>query len=99
VQISALLNQGVDRFWSAVSEFKALQLKNGRFSMRRQQQALSWMWERINVGLKHQFRAQPRVQALLPELTQQVAVGALAASTAARQLLSAYQAPGDLKSS
>jgi LAO/AO transport system kinase len=99
VQISALLNQGVDRFWSVVSDFKALQLKNGRFAIRRQQQALSWMWERINVGLKHQFRAQPRVQALLPELTQQVAVGALAASTAARQLLSAYQAPGDLKSS
>ena len=99
VQISALLNQGVDRFWSVVGEFKALQLKNGRFGIRRQQQALSWMWERINVGLKHQFRAQPRVQALLPELTQQVAVGALAASTAARQLLSAYQAPGDLKSS
>jgi LAO/AO transport system kinase len=99
VQISALLNQGVDRFWSVVSDFKTLQLKNGRFAIRRQQQALSWMWERINVGLKHQFRAQPRVQALLPELTQQVAVGALAASTAARQLLSAYQAPGDLKSS
>lgn len=99
VQISALLNQGVDRFWSAVGEFKALQLKNGRFGIRRQQQALSWMWERIDSGLKHQFRAQPRVQALLPELTEQVAAGALAASTAARQLLSAYQAPGDLKSS
>ena len=99
VQISALLNQGVDSFWSAVSEFKALQLKNGRFGIRRQQQALSWMWERIDAGLKHTFRAQPRVQALLPELSQQVAAGQLAASTAARQLLSAYQAPGDLKSS
>jgi LAO/AO transport system kinase len=99
VQISALLNQGVDRFWSAVSEFKALQLKNGRFGMRRQQQALSWMWERIDAGLKHTFRAQPRVQAMLPELSQQVAAGQLAASTAARQLLGAYQAPGDLKSS
>ena len=99
VQISALLNQGVDRFWSVVSEFKALQLKNGRFGIRRQQQALSWMWERIDAGLKHTFRAQPRVQALLPELSQQVAAGQLAASTAARQLLGAYQAPGDLKSS
>jgi LAO/AO transport system kinase len=39
------------------------------------------------------------VQALLPELSQQVAAGQLAASTAARQLLGAYQAPGDLKSS
>lgn len=94
VKISALLGQGVDTFWAAVSEFKGLQVNNGRFGMRRQQQALSWMWERIDAGLKQTFRAQPRVQALLPELSQQVGAGQLAASTAARQLLSAYQAQG-----
>jgi LAO/AO transport system kinase len=92
VKISALLGQGVDAFWAAVSEFKGLQVNNGRFGMRRQQQALSWMWERIDAGLKQTFRAQPRVQALLPDLSQQVGAGQLAASTAARQLLSAYQA-------
>jgi LAO/AO transport system kinase len=52
------------------------------------------MWERIDAGLKHNFRAQPGVQTLLPQLSQQVAAGQLAASTAARQLLSAYQALG-----
>ena len=90
VQLSALLNQGVDNFWTAVSEFKDLQTRNGRFALRRQNQALSWMWERIDAGLKQNFRTQARVQALLPELSQQVAAGQLAASTAARQLLSAY---------
>jgi LAO/AO transport system kinase len=94
VKISALLGQGVDAFWAAVSEFKGLQVNNGRFGMRRQQQALSWMWERIDAGLKQTFRTQPRVQALLPDLSQQVGAGQLAASTAARQLLSAYQAQG-----
>ncbi len=94
VKISALLGQGVDAFWTAVSEFKGLQVNNGRFGVRRQQQALSWMWERIDTGLKQTFRAQPRVQALLPDLSQQVGAGQLAASTAARQLLSAYQAQG-----
>jgi LAO/AO transport system kinase len=94
VKISALLGQGVDAFWTAVSEFKGLQVNNGRFGLRRQQQALAWMWERIDAGLKQTFRAQPRVQALLPDLSQQVGAGQLAASTAARQLLSAYQAQG-----
>ena len=94
VKISALLGQGVDAFWTAVSEFKGLQVNNGRFGIRRQQQALAWMWERIDAGLKQTFRAQPRVQALLPDLSQQVGAGQLAASTAARQLLSAYQAQG-----
>ena len=91
VQLSALLGQGVDSFWAAVSEFKSLQTRNGRWASRRQHQALSWMWERIDAGLKHNFRSQPRVQTLLPQLSQQVAAGQLAASTAARQLLSAYE--------
>jgi LAO/AO transport system kinase len=92
VQLSALLGQGVDAFWTAVGEFQTIQKQNGRFAERRQNQALSWMWERIDAGLKQNFRAQPRVQTLLPQLSQQVAAGQLAASTASRQLLSAYQA-------
>jgi LAO/AO transport system kinase len=92
VQLSALLGQGVDAFWAAVGEFQTIQKQNGRFTERRQNQALSWMWERIDAGLKQNFRAQPRVQILLPQLSQQVAAGQLAASTASRQLLSAYQA-------
>jgi LAO/AO transport system kinase len=91
VQLSALLGQGVDAFWAAVGEFKQIQKQNGRFLERRQNQALSWMWERIDAGLKQNFRSQPRVQTLLPQLSQQVAAGQLAASTASRQLLSAYE--------
>jgi len=94
VQLSALLNQGVDAFWAVVGEFQTLQTQHGGFMDRRQHQALSWMWERIDAGLKHNFRAQPRVKTLLPQLSQQVASGQLAASTAARQLLGAYQAQG-----
>jgi LAO/AO transport system kinase len=94
VQLSALLGQGVDAFWAAVGEFQTIQKQNSRFAERRQNQALSWMWERIDAGLKQNFRAQPRVQTLLPQLSQQVAAGQLAASTASRQLLSAYQAQG-----
>jgi LAO/AO transport system kinase len=91
VQLSALLNQGVDAFWASVRDFQTLQYRNDRFTERRQNQALSWMWERIDAGLKQNFRAQARVQTLLPQLSQHVATGQLAASTAARQLLGAYE--------
>jgi LAO/AO transport system kinase len=94
VKISALLGQGVDAFWDAVSEFKQLQTTNGKFAQRRERQALAWMWERIEAGLKQTFRAQPRVQALLPTLSERVRDGQVAASTAARQLLDAYRAAG-----
>ncbi len=90
VKISALLGQGVDAFWAAVSEFKTLQTANGKFALRREKQALAWMWERIEAGLRQSFRAQPRVKELLPSLSQQVSQGQVAASTAARQLLGAY---------
>ena len=91
IQISALLGQGVDGLWAAVLEFKALQTANGRFASRRQSQALAWMWERIDAGLKQRFKAQPEVAALLPQLSEDVRAGRLPASTAARMLLEAGQ--------
>jgi LAO/AO transport system kinase len=94
VQISALLNQGVDTFWQRVLQFKCLQEANHKLASRRQNQAQAWMWERIDAGLKQNFRAQASVQALLPELMQKVTTGQVPASTAARQLLAAYQATG-----
>ncbi|HEX7008487.1 MAG TPA: methylmalonyl Co-A mutase-associated GTPase MeaB [Phycisphaeraceae bacterium] len=88
-QLSALLGQGVDRFWDTVQEFRNVQTANGQLVARRQHQALAWMWERIDAGLKQAFRQDPQVRALLPSLLKQVEQGRLAASTAARQLLAA----------
>ena len=92
LRISALLGQGVDAFWAAVQQFQQSQAARGRLEQRRQQQALAWMWERIDAGLKQRFREQDRVKALLPQLMAQVGAGQLPASTAARQLLNAYEA-------
>ena len=91
VQLSALLGQGVERFWAAVTEFRSLQTASGKLAARREQQAQAWMWERIDAGLKHAFRAHPQVRRLLPQLGAEVTTGRLAASTAARQLLQAYE--------
>ncbi len=85
--LSALNGQGVDAFWAAVNEFKALQNANGKLAERRQAQSLAWMWERIDAGLKLQFKQNPQVKAMLPQLLKEVSEGRLAASTAARNLL------------
>jgi LAO/AO transport system kinase len=89
IQLSALLGTGVEEFWQSVSSFKDLQTQSGKLAQRRQQQSLAWMWERIEAGLKQAFKQSPQVQVLLPQLTTQVLNGELAASTAARNLLSA----------
>ncbi len=90
LQISALQQQGVDGFWAAVQDYRQMQSANGRLAARREKQALAWMWERIDFGLKQAFRAHPQVQALLPQMQVDVAAGRIAASTAARNLLAAH---------
>ena len=90
IQISALHGTGVDAFWASVQEFKTLGQANGKLAVRRQQQALAWMWERIDAGLKQAFRANPAVRASLQATTDAVACGQVAASTAARKLLAAF---------
>ena len=80
-------SQGIEAFWAAVNEFKTLQITNGKLDQRRKAQSLAWMWERVDAGLKQQFKQNPQVQALLPQLLKDVSEGRLAASTAARNLL------------
>jgi LAO/AO transport system kinase len=48
------------------------------------------MWERIDAGLKQAFAQHPAVRTLLPQLTQEVLAGRVAASTAARNMLQAH---------
>jgi LAO/AO transport system kinase len=91
--LSALKGTGVKEFWETVAAFKRQREANGQQVQRRQQQAVSWMWERIEFGLKTQFRQHPQVSAQLSLLTQQVLQGDIAASTAARKLLLASIEP------
>ena len=91
IQISALRGDGVEAFWVEVQDFKTRQIANGKFLERRKQQSLSWMWERVDVGLKQAFKQDPAVSKLLPDVLVQVASGQMPASTAARFLLEVNQ--------
>ena len=87
MRMSALKSEGITEFWDTVTTFKNIQENNGQFQLRRKQQAQSWMWERIEAGLKQRFRANEAVQEMLPSLSQAVNNGQVAASVAARRLL------------
>jgi LAO/AO transport system kinase len=89
IRLSALQGLGLDSFWDAVTQFQTLQTANGQWASRRQSQALAWMWERIDAGLKLAFKQNTQVRERLPALTAAVQSGQMAASTAARNLLAA----------
>lgn len=85
LRMSALKGEGLAVFWDAV-----LACRDARdLVARRRQQALTWMWERIDSGLREAFRTHPQVRELLPHISAEVAAGALPASAAARKLLDA----------
>lgn len=89
LQLSALKSVGVDAFWQAVTRFRETRTAEGALQARRRQQALAWMWERIESSLRSEFRQHPSVRELLPRLAGEVEAGRLPASTAARALLDA----------
>ena len=90
LSLSALSGQGVDRLWATVSQFRELQIGNAGFAERRRQQSLSWMWERVEAGLRQAFRDDPLVRARLTAITDDVARGGIVASSAARELLALF---------
>jgi LAO/AO transport system kinase len=85
--LSALEGKGIPELWDKIAHFQRLQRANGKFDLRRKQQAGAWMWDRIDAGLKNAFRSNEAVQALLPSLVAQVNQGTMAPSVAARRLL------------
>ena len=87
---SALQGVGVKEFWAQVLSFKQLQMADGQWVSRRQTQSLSWMNDRIAAGLKQAFQSNTEVSQMLPALKADVLAGKVAASTAARQLLAAW---------
>lgn len=87
MQLSALSGAGVDALWQAALAFRASQNRLGQWAGRRQRQALAWMWERIDAGLRHAFRASPGVQARLPDVSAAVVQGRRLPSAAALELL------------
>jgi LAO/AO transport system kinase len=94
VQLSALQGTGVEAFWQAVTRYRETQAAEGRLQARRQHQALAWMWERIEAGLRHAFRHDPQVRGVLAQVAGEVEQGRLPASTAARQLLGLFHDEG-----
>jgi LAO/AO transport system kinase len=89
LQLSALKATGIDAFWTCVRRFRETQDASGQLQARRQGQSLAWMWERIESGLRQEFREHPAVRRLLPTLIAEVQAARLPPSTAARQLLQA----------
>ncbi len=90
--LSALKKNGIAEFWQAVSDYRRALTASGEFDAKRRHQALAWMWELIDAGLRSRFRNHPQVKHDLPGLARAVEEGATTPSAAALRLLGDFQA-------
>ncbi|MGB7990235.1 MAG: methylmalonyl Co-A mutase-associated GTPase MeaB [Candidatus Methylophosphatis roskildensis] len=89
--LSALKDDGVASFWAEVTRFRDVMSASGEFMAKRRGQALAWMWELIDRGLRARFRGNPQVRSTLPTLVEAVAMGNTMPTLAAQRLLGMFE--------
>jgi len=85
--LSAVRKDGLADFWDVIEKFKSALSASGEFDTRRRHQALAWMWQQIDSGLRSRFREHPGVRSELSELASAVEIGTTTPTAAARHLL------------
>ncbi|MGF1477277.1 MAG: methylmalonyl Co-A mutase-associated GTPase MeaB [Geminicoccaceae bacterium] len=85
--ISALEGNGIAEVWDKIEEHQRVMQDNGRFEIRRSEQAKRSLWRLIEQGLIEQFRANPAIRAKLETLERQVMAGEITPGAAASHLL------------
>jgi LAO/AO transport system kinase len=91
LQVSALKADGIAPLWEALVAQRDVRVASGAWAAKRREQSLAWMWERIQAGLRQAFITHPGMVERLEAATTEVREGRTPASTAARQLLAAFQ--------
>jgi LAO/AO transport system kinase len=84
---SALYKQGINTIWEAIEGRHARLAASGELADRRRRQNLRWLWALVEDQLLQVIYTHPGVQAIRPDLEQEVQAGATPAAAAARRLL------------
>lgn len=88
MQISALQGTGIEAVWAVLQQYRQIMTATGELAEKRRHQALDWLWQLIDAGLRQRFRDHPAVRVALPDVTQAVAAGETSPTAAAQRLLS-----------
>ena len=88
---SAITGAGIRELWDLVNAFEKATKSSGQFVTRRQEQLLEWVDNMVIEDIKTKFYQNNAVKELLPTLQDQVLKGELPATSAALQLLEAFE--------
>jgi LAO/AO transport system kinase len=85
--LSATRKDGLEEFWQLLEKFCDTLGVSGEFAARRRHQALAWMWQRVDSGLREGFRRHPAVRDTLAATAAAVEAGSITPTAAAQRLL------------
>src|SRR5208282_5919208 len=88
---SGLTGEGVPETWQCIERFYRELKPKGVLARRRQQQALDWLADLIQDGLRRRFYQDPRVARQLADTQQALLRGEITAVQAAEKLLTTHQ--------
>ena len=84
---SALTSDGIDAIWERLLDYQSILKKNGFFEKRRQTQALYWLHQQIETGLKDSFYQNKTITERIKEIEKEVLSGKRNSFSAADELL------------
>ena len=88
---SALTGTNIAEVWSTIVEFHRAMRARGAITVRRAEQARSWMWSEAGESLLDEVRGHPEVAGQVEVLEQDVMTGKVPATVAAAKLLRIYR--------
>ncbi|MFI1676016.1 MULTISPECIES: methylmalonyl Co-A mutase-associated GTPase MeaB [unclassified Streptomyces] len=92
---SARESSGLDTLWERIEQHRALLDSTGRLAAKRRDQQVDWTWSMVRDDLLGRLLGHAEVKRLAPDLEQRVREGTLTATSAAEQILDAFQGGGD----
>ncbi|MCD4743911.1 MAG: methylmalonyl Co-A mutase-associated GTPase MeaB [Desulfobacteraceae bacterium] len=90
VTCSSILENGTENVWKTVIKHNKLMKRTGEFDHKRKEQAVEWMWNLVDDGLKKKFMETSIVKKEIPKISKQVKQGLISPSAAAEELLSYF---------
>ncbi|MEM6457022.1 MAG: methylmalonyl Co-A mutase-associated GTPase MeaB, partial [Acidobacteriota bacterium] len=88
---SAQTGDGLDAAWTMIDERLRARKADGRLALRRRRQRRSWLWARIDDGLREAFRQHPDVAAALEMLEADVVDDRVTPAHAAQRLIDIFR--------
>ncbi|MEU6990454.1 methylmalonyl Co-A mutase-associated GTPase MeaB [Streptomyces sp. NPDC046465] len=88
---SARESSGLDTLWERIEQHRTLLDSTDRLAAKRRDQQIDWTWAMVRDELLGRLRDSPAVRGATPDLERRVREGTLTATSAAEQILDAFQ--------